>query len=98
MRPDAVEAFVTLYGPTGAWVEHFSRFDGYVGTELFRDEDDELRFVAVDRWSAERAYALVDTGSDAWRALDAEGEALTVRETFLGAFETVPDDRPDESG
>ena len=90
VRSDAVDAFVALYGPRGGWVELFRRVEGYLGTELLRDERDPHRFVTVDRWTDASAYDGVDTGSDAWRALDAEGEALTEREIFLGAFETMP--------
>jgi heme-degrading monooxygenase HmoA len=90
VRSDAVDAFVALYGPHGGWVELFSRSEGYLGTELLRAERDPNRFVTVDRWTGASAYDGVDTGSDAWRALDVEGEALTERETFLGAFETMP--------
>ena len=95
VRPDAVDAFVALYGPNGGWVELFSRCEGYLGTELLRDGARPARFVTVDRWRDARAYDAVDTGSAAWRALDAEGEALTERETFLGAFE---DEAADDAG
>ena len=99
VRSEAVDAFVRLYGPAGPWVELFSRFDGFVETELLEDVSDPRRFVTVDRWSGEAAYLEMEAASgDAWRALDAEGEALTDRETFLGAFETNDGERARRSG
>lgn len=90
--PDAVAAFAELYGPAGRWVEHFSAYDGFLGTELLTDASDATRFVTIDRWGRADAYHRVDTGAEAWRALDDEGGSLTERETFLGAFDAVPDD------
>ena len=92
VRPDAADAFAARYGPSGGWAELFSRYDGYLGTELLRDGRDPTRFLTIDRWRDARSYAAVDTASDAWRALDVEGEAMTERETFLGAFETSGDE------
>lgn len=89
VRPDALRAFVALYGPGGAWVEHFSLHDGYLGTELLADPSDAARFVTIDRWDRAASYDRVDTDAGAWRALDDAGEALTDRETFLGAFDVV---------
>ena len=95
VRTDAVDAFARLYGPSGGWAELFSRSEGYLGTDLLHDETDPTRFVSVDRWRDRPAYDGVDTGSDAWRALDAEGETMTERETFLGAFDS---ERADDGG
>jgi len=98
VRSSAVDAFTALYGPTGGWVEHFSSFEGFLGTELLRDDDDASRFLTLDRWSSEGAYAAVDTSSERWRALDADGDALSERETLLGVFDIVADERPTTSG
>ncbi len=92
VRPDAVDAFPELYGPAGRWVEHFSAYDGFLGTELLTDASDATRFVTIDRWERADAYHRVDTDAEAWRALDDEGGSLTEREAFLGAFDAVLDD------
>ncbi len=92
VRPDAVSAFVERYGPNGPWVAYFAAYDGYLGTELLSDASDGTRFLTVDRWDRADSYDRVDTGAEAWRMLDAAGEELTERETFLGAFDTVPGD------
>jgi hypothetical protein len=93
VRSDAVAAFVDLYGPGGRWAELFSTYDGYLGTELLADAGDPVRYVTLDRWSDAASSAAVDTTAGAWRALDLEGERLTERETFVGAFDIVPGDR-----
>jgi len=74
VRSSAVAAFAELYGPGGRWVQHFSAYDGFLATELLTDASDATRFVTIDRWEWADAYDRVDTGAEAWRALDDEGE------------------------
>jgi heme-degrading monooxygenase HmoA len=87
VRAERVEDFYRTYGPHGAWVQLFSRAEGYVRTELLRDETRPNRFVTIDIWTARDAH-------DAFRlrfaaeygALDAQCEALTLSERFIGDF------------
>ena len=95
VRADAIDAFVELYGPSGRWTDLFSRVGGYLGTELLADAGDPSRYLTLDRWDSSTSYARLDTSTEEWRSLDAEGERLTERETFLGAFDTAPR-RPSE--
>jgi heme-degrading monooxygenase HmoA len=88
VRPEQVAAFERLYGADGEWARLFRQADGYVETLLFRDTDRPTRYLTVDRWQSRAAFdACVDAASSAYAALDRQGDALTVREHRLGAFD-----------
>ena len=88
VRPEQVAAFEALYGAEGDWARLFSRADGYVETRLFRDTARPMHYLTIDRWLSRAAYEAFDRGSgSAYTALDRRGDALTVRESRLGAFD-----------
>jgi len=80
-------AFLRIYGPHGAWVRLFRRAPGYVGTRLFSDPADSLRFFTLDVWQSAAAFRSAKRRMrKAYAALDLACEELTVREKQLGAF------------
>ena len=84
---DRVDEFVRAYGPEGDWVRLFRRAAGYVGTELLRDLEDPNRFVTIDSWESEEAWAaFLKTFARDFEELDARCEELTSREAPLGRF------------
>ena len=88
VRPEKVAAFEALYGPEGDWACHFSRADGYVETRLLRDTARPMLYLTIDRWLSRVAYeAFARAAGPAYAALDRRGDALTVRERRLGAFD-----------
>lgn len=88
VRPEQVAAFEALYGADGDWARLFSRADGYVETRLFRDTARPMYYLTIDRWLSRAAYeAFVRGSGSAYTALDRRGDALTVRESRLGAFD-----------
>ena len=92
VRPDAVDEFLTHYGPDGSWATLFREAEGYVDTRLLRDQNDPARFVTVDTWrSAEDHDAFKRSRSRDLGVLDRHCESLTVTETWLGDFDTVED-------
>ncbi len=87
VRPEHVHEFYRTYGPHGAWVQLFSRAEGYVRTELFRDESRPNRFVTIDVWASREARDAFRLRFAAeYTALDARCEALTLSERFIGDF------------
>jgi len=89
--PGQESAFRALYGPGGAWAMLFRRHPGFLGTELLQDRAHPGRFLTLDRWrSAEDHRAFLDAHAEDYAALDHEGEALTLDERSLGAFQDVP--------
>jgi quinol monooxygenase YgiN len=87
VRPERADEFYRTYGPHGAWVQLFSRAEGYVRTELFRDESRPNRFVTIDVWVSRDAHdAFRQRFSQEYTALDAQCEAYTLSERFVGDF------------
>ena len=88
VKPEKVEVFEALYGPEGDWACLFGRADGYVETRLLRDTARPTLYLTIDRWLSRAAYeAFVRAAGPAYAALDRRGDALTVRERRLGAFD-----------
>jgi len=86
-RPGREAEFERAYGPRGPWAAFFAGADGYLGTELWRGEG---RWMTVDRWDGEDAYARFRAQHlSRYEALDREMEELTARETPLGAFTAI---------
>ena len=90
VRPGAEAAFERAYGPSGDWARLFAAAEGWLGTELLRDESEPGRYVTVDRWdSAARFAAFRAAQAEAYDALDRRCEGLTTGERLLGRFERV---------
>jgi heme-degrading monooxygenase HmoA len=88
---ERVAEFERVYGPEGEWAALFRHGEGYLGTELLRDErEDERepgRYLTLDRWSSRLAYdAFRAHFVDEYQALDRRCEA---REALIGAFTMV---------
>ncbi len=79
--------FEQVYGPGGEWSRFFGRMQGYLGTELLRDEEAPERYVSMDRWDSAAAYRQFRREhAEEYNALDLRCEGLTEHESFLGAF------------
>lgn len=84
---DAIADFERHYGPDGTWATLFKRSQGYIETLLLADRSLPGRYLTVDRWLDEAAYLSFRSRFAAdYAALDSECEALTIEETFIGAF------------
>lgn len=76
VRPGQIAAFERLYGADGEWAR------------LFRRADRPTRYLTIDRWRSRASYeAFVQAAKPAYAALDCRGDALTVHERRLGAFD-----------
>jgi len=51
------DTFEAAYAPRGEWARFFAGADGYHGTELWCAAGEPLRYLVIDRWSSEGAYA-----------------------------------------
>ena len=83
--PEAAAAdFERIYGSDGAWAQLFSSSDGFEGTELFASVSNPGRYLTIDRFRDEASWRrFVVEHREAYLALDAESEALTVAEREL---------------
>lgn len=86
VRPDAREQFRQHYRPDGRWVQLFRQADGYLGTVLYSDLEDDQRFVTLDRWRSEasfRAFRLRFAAS--FKKLERIGETPNSQRAMFGA-------------
>jgi heme-degrading monooxygenase HmoA len=84
VAPEHEAEFISAYNARGDWAALFAKAPGFLGVELYRDG---RRFLSVDRWQSEAAFAAFQAEfAGDYRALDAKCEALTRAETRLGAF------------
>jgi heme-degrading monooxygenase HmoA len=84
---EQIAAFEAAYGPEGAWAQLFRTSPEYKGTELLRDAYVPGNYLTIDRWSGEDAFREFRKSRDAeYETLDRQCDALTGRETRIGAF------------
>jgi heme-degrading monooxygenase HmoA len=82
-----VAAFEAAYGPDGSWAQLFRSSPGYQGTELLRDAYVPGSYLTIDRWSGEDAFRAFRKEHDSeYEKLDRACDALTARETRIGAY------------
>ena len=48
--------FEAAYGGTGPWVDLFEEAEGFLGTWLLRDKEQQGRYLSHDRWASRAAY------------------------------------------
>ncbi|MGA2170555.1 MAG: antibiotic biosynthesis monooxygenase [Terracidiphilus sp.] len=84
---EKVSAFEAAYGPQGAWAQLFRTSPDYLGTELLRDAYIPLTYLTIDRWTSEDDFRAFRKAHDLeYESLDRSSDALTSRETRIGAY------------
>jgi heme-degrading monooxygenase HmoA len=84
---DKMAGFEAAYGPEGAWAQLFRISPDYKGTELLRDAYIPGSYLTIDRWTSEEAFRAFRKDHDkAYEVLDRQCDALTSRETRVGAY------------
>ena len=87
VRPKHLPDFEKIYASDGAWAKLFNKNEGYLGTELLRDETDSRRFLTIDRWESVEAFNEFKANRQTeYEALDAQCEGMTEQETLLGRY------------
>ena len=82
--------FMRIYAADGAWTKLFRKADGYLGTELMRDETQPARFLTIDRWESKESFDAFQAHFDKeYQELDAQCEGLTEQETLLGRWQSL---------
>jgi heme-degrading monooxygenase HmoA len=84
---EQVAAFEAAYSHEGAWAQLFRASSEYRGTELLRDAYIPGVYLTIDRWASEEAFRTFRKDHDAdYESLDRACDALTSRETRIGAY------------
>ena len=82
--------FERRYSSTGDWARLFAKGEGYQGSTLMRDAQDQRRYLVIDVWRDAASFAAFkQQHADAYAALDKECEALTESEVPIGTFEIL---------
>jgi heme-degrading monooxygenase HmoA len=83
-------AFEKSYGPEGIWARLFRNGEGFVATELSRDEKKPGRYLTLDFWSSQEAYESFRAAHAArYKEIDAECEEMTESEIEIGKFARI---------
>ena len=86
---DKIAAFEAAYGSDGSWAQLFRTSPRYLGTELLRDAYVPGCYLTIDRWASEADFRAFRKEHDKdYEALDRSCDALTARETRIGAYNT----------
>ena len=87
VRASRQAEFESHYGPDGSWTRLFRQSPGYLGTELWHDRADTLRYLTIDRWASVDAWREFHSRfATEYERLDRECAGLTALETPLGEF------------
>ena len=91
VRPGRRRAFEKAYGPDGPWVRLFARTRGHLRSELIRDPEKPLRFLALEVWRSRRAYEhFMRQNQAGYDRIDRRCSWLTLEEKkLIGKFDTV---------
>lgn len=82
--------FVNRYGEHGEWARLFRTGTGYIRTELVKDANQANRYLTIDYWTSQQAYArFKEENKQAYESIDKSCEPLTQGEHFIGSFHLV---------
>jgi heme-degrading monooxygenase HmoA len=87
VRDGMYAEFESRYSSSGAWALLFRRAEGFEGTTLMRDASEPGRYLVIDAWrDAASLAAFKQAYGPEYARLDAECEALTEDEIYIGTF------------
>jgi heme-degrading monooxygenase HmoA len=87
VKPGAIEAFERAYGPHGDWARLFAQAEGFIGTELLKQDAEPGLYLTIDRWQdAERFERAKARIAAEYAELDRRFEACTLEESWLGLY------------
>jgi heme-degrading monooxygenase HmoA len=87
VSPDRASAFERVYGSDGDWARFFAEDPEYRGTELWTSLRDVERYVVVDCWDSEAAYAdFRNRNANEYERRSAASASLYEAERVVGEF------------
>lgn len=87
VKPQHLAAFTSIYASDGAWAMLFQQSNGFLGTELLRDEGNVDQLITLDRWTSSEAHEEFMTNFQIeYKKLDAECESMTEMERLIGKY------------
>lgn len=90
VKPGCEKRFEEAYGPDGDWAKLFQSDSHFREMRLVRDAFHRGVYLTMDFWESRAAYEeFMAAHKQEYKALDAAGEELTIRECRLGWYELV---------
>jgi len=90
VKPEFQPQFEHVYGSRGDWAQFFRTANGYIGTELIRDQSNPYRYVTIDLWRSRQDYeAFRRYDAEEYHRIDQRCAQMTEAEQALGTFERV---------
>jgi heme-degrading monooxygenase HmoA len=87
VKPDAIGAFERAYGPRGDWARLFAQAEGFLGTELLKQDGQAGLYLTIDRWRDSPRFEQAKAQMAAeYTELDRRFEAYTLEESWLGLY------------
>ena len=79
--------FEHVYGPTGDWAQLFSQNEAFIKTQLVRDSKKGRRYLTLDFWKSEEAYARFrEKAAVEYQAIDERCGQMTETEREIGRY------------
>ena len=86
-KPGLEQEFERIYGPEGDWAQLFRKSASFLRTELNCDLEQKGRYVTVDYFVSEAAFAaFLKEFRGEYDALDRRCEAVRASEGSIGSF------------
>ena len=90
VEPTERDRFEQVYGRDGEWAAFFRGGDGYLGSELYRSEQDPSRYLVIDRWASADAYeAFLEANRAEYDRRSRATEAVYRSESVVGRFQAL---------
>jgi quinol monooxygenase YgiN len=89
-KPGERAAFENFYGPDGEWVQLFRRSKSFLKMEIFRDRNNENRYLTMDYFASKAGYDDFkrEFGQE-YEALDRRCDGLSESEREIGCFTSL---------
>lgn len=86
---DHVPGFSNAYGGRGPWHSLFQKAHGYIKSDLLQDDTSYNHYITLDYWKTQEDYKdfTIDF-HEQYQSIDMDCENLTLREEYIGGFQT----------
>lgn len=90
VEPERRKEFLHHYSSEGTWTQLFQRADGYLGTTLWQDAEDENIFYTQDRWRREADFDhFREHYLHIYREIDRQLEGIAAEEALIAVCNAI---------
>ena len=82
--------FLSSYGSDGEWVKLFKKSEEYIKTDLLKKIGTNHTYITIDQWTSSKAYdTFLKKYELQYLTMDKAGDKWTIKETFIGRYDTA---------